>query len=78
MVDEARAISCSRDLKQQRSGVDRLYISGQLLSTYAKSRYEHGDLVVTLRGRGLGHRGGVGGRDRRAVVSHAERVGVNI
>lgn len=45
--------------------------------TYAKSRYEHGDLVGTLRGlRGLAHWGGVGRRDHRAVISHGESLGV--
>lgn len=47
--------------------------------TYAKSRYEYGDLVGTLRGlRRLAHRGGVGRRDDGAVISHGECLGVYI
>jgi hypothetical protein len=49
----------------------------QWADTYAKSRYKHGDLVGTLRGRGgLTHQGGVGRRDHGAVVSHGECIGV--
>lgn len=49
----------------------------QWVVTYAKSRYEHGDLVGTLRGlRGLVHRGGISGWNHRAVVSHGESVGM--
>lgn len=65
----------SRDRKQERSGCRS--VVRQWVATYAKSRYQHGDLTGTLRGLGgLAHRGGVGGWDDGAVISHGESVGL--
>lgn len=42
-------------------------------ATYTKARDQHGNVGGTLRGwRGVAHRGGVGRRDRGAIVSHSQ------